>query len=36
LREVGQWLRAGYDAVDHPVPEHLAALLKDLKGRRRR
>jgi hypothetical protein len=36
LREVGQWLRAGYDAVDHPVPEYLAALLKDLKGRRRR
>jgi hypothetical protein len=25
---------AGYDAVDHPVPERLAALLKELKGRR--
>jgi hypothetical protein len=35
LREIGQMLRAGYDAVDHPVPEHLAALLKKLKGRRR-
>jgi hypothetical protein len=35
LREIGEWLRAGYDAVDHPVPEHLAALLKKLKGRRR-
>jgi hypothetical protein len=28
-------LRAEYDAVDHPVPEHLAALLKKLKGRHR-
>ena len=35
LREIGQWLRAGYDAVDQPVPERLAALLKELKGRRR-
>jgi hypothetical protein len=35
LREMGQMLRAGYDAVDHPVPEHLAALLKKLKGRHR-
>jgi NAD(P)-dependent dehydrogenase (short-subunit alcohol dehydrogenase family) len=34
LREIGQWLRAGYDAVDQPVPERLAALLKELKGRR--
>jgi hypothetical protein len=34
LREIGQWLRAGYDAVDQPVPKHLAALLKELKGRR--
>jgi hypothetical protein len=35
LREIGQCLRAEYDAVDHPVPEHLTALLKELKGRRR-
>jgi hypothetical protein len=35
LREIGQWLRAGYDGVDDPLPEHLAALLKKLKGRRR-
>jgi hypothetical protein len=35
LREIGQWLRAGYDTVDHPLPAHLAALLKELKGRRR-
>jgi hypothetical protein len=35
LREIGQWLRAEYDAVDQPVPEHLAALVKELKGRRR-
>jgi hypothetical protein len=35
LREIGQWLRAGYDGVDQPVPERLAALLKELKGRRR-
>jgi hypothetical protein len=34
LREIGQWLRAGYDAADQPVPERLAALLKELKGRR--
>lgn len=33
LREIGRCLRVGYDAVDHPVPEHLAALLKKLKGR---
>ncbi len=35
LREIGHWLRAGYDAVDQPVPERLAMLLKELKGRRR-
>jgi hypothetical protein len=35
LREIGQCLLAEYDAVDHPVPERLAALLKELKGRRR-
>jgi hypothetical protein len=35
LREIGQWLRVGYDGVDDPLPEHLAALLKKLKGRRR-
>ena len=34
LREIGQWLRVGYDAVTQPIPEHLAALLKELKGRR--
>jgi hypothetical protein len=34
LREIGQWLRAGYDAVDQPLPERLTALLKELKGRR--
>jgi hypothetical protein len=34
LREIGQLLRAGYDGVDDPIPEHLAALLKELKGRR--
>jgi Anti-sigma factor NepR len=35
LREMGQWLRAEYNAtVDQPVPERLAALLKELKGRR--
>jgi Anti-sigma factor NepR len=34
LREIGQWLRAGYDAVDQPVPDRLAALLKELKSRR--
>jgi hypothetical protein len=32
FREIGQSLRAGYDAVDQPVPERLAALLKELKG----
>jgi hypothetical protein len=30
LREIGQWLRAGYGAMDHPVPNRLAALLKKL------
>jgi Anti-sigma factor NepR len=37
LQAIGQWLRAEYDAVDQPVPERLAALLKELKlkGRRR-
>jgi len=34
LRELGQWLRAEYSAADQPVPERLAALLKELKGRR--
>jgi hypothetical protein len=34
LREIGQWLRAGYDAVDQPLPGRLTALLKELKGRR--
>jgi hypothetical protein len=33
LREIGQWLRAGYNAVDQPLPAHLAALLKELKRR---
>jgi hypothetical protein len=34
LREIGQWLRAEYNIADQPVPERLAALLKELKGRR--
>jgi hypothetical protein len=34
LREIGQCLRAGYDAVRQPIPERLAALLKEFKGRR--
>ena len=34
LRELGHWLRAEYNAANQPVPEHLAALLKELKGRR--
>ena len=34
LRELGHWLRAEYSAADQPVPERLAALLKELKGRR--
>jgi hypothetical protein len=34
LRELGQWLRAEYNPADQPVPERLAALLKELKGRR--
>jgi hypothetical protein len=35
LREIGRWLRAEYDVVDHSVPPHLAALLKEFKRRRR-
>jgi hypothetical protein len=35
LSEIGRWLRAGYDAVDHSVPPHLAALVKELKRRHR-
>ena len=35
LLEIGRWLRAGYDAVDHSVPPHLAALLQELKRRHR-
>src|SRR5262249_24467719 len=35
LLEIGRWLRAGYDALDHSVPPHLAALLKELKRRHR-
>jgi hypothetical protein len=34
LQAIGQWLRAEYNAVEQPVPERLAALLKELKGRR--
>jgi hypothetical protein len=30
LMELGQWLRAEYNATDQPVPERLAALLKEL------
>jgi hypothetical protein len=34
LREIGQWLRAEYNAADQRIPERLAALLEELKGRR--
>ncbi len=34
LRAIGRWLRAEYNIADQPVPERLAALLKELKGRR--
>jgi hypothetical protein len=34
LRELGRWLRAEYSAADQPVPERLAALLKELTDRR--
>jgi hypothetical protein len=35
LREIRQWHRAEYNAAaDQPVSECLAALLKELKGRR--
>ena len=30
LREIGRWLRAGYDAIDHSVPPHITALLRTL------
>jgi hypothetical protein len=30
---IGQWLRTDYDAVEHPVPEHLTALLQQLQNR---
>jgi hypothetical protein len=33
LGKIGQSLRAGYDTLDDPLPEHLAALLKELKRR---
>jgi hypothetical protein len=33
LQAIGQWLRAEYNAVEQPVPERLAVLLKQLKGR---
>jgi len=29
LREIGRWVRAGYDVVDPSVPPHLAALLTE-------
>jgi hypothetical protein len=32
LQAIGQWLRAEYNAVEQPLPERLAALLKELKG----
>jgi hypothetical protein len=35
LRAIGRWLRIEYYAVEQPIPEHLAALLKELKGGRR-
>jgi len=31
--ELGQWLRAEYNAIDQRIPERLAALLEELKGR---
>jgi hypothetical protein len=34
LPAIGRWLRVEY-SVEQPVPERLAALLKELKGRRR-
>jgi len=34
LREIGQGLRAEYNPTEQPVPERLAALLKELRGRR--
>ncbi len=33
LMELGQWLRAEYNATDQRIPERLAALLEELKGR---
>jgi hypothetical protein len=30
LRAIGRWLRAEYNIADQPVPERLAALLKEL------
>ncbi len=33
LREIGQWFRAEYNAADQRIPERLAALLEELKGR---
>jgi hypothetical protein len=35
LQAIGQWRRVEYTAVEQPVPERLAVLLKQLKGRRR-
>jgi hypothetical protein len=35
LRAIGRCLRAEYYPVQQPVPECLAALLKELKGRRK-
>ena len=34
LPAIGRWLWAEYYAVEQPLPERLAALLKELKGRR--
>jgi hypothetical protein len=34
LLAIGQWLRTEQNPVEQPVPERLAALLKELKGRR--
>jgi hypothetical protein len=32
LRVIGQWLGAEYAAVQEPVPERLAALVKKVEG----
>jgi hypothetical protein len=34
LLAIAQWLRSEQNPVEQPVPERLAALLKELRGRR--